>query len=177
MIVSIEGSDDSGKNSLMKKLIGERSKQTNQDIILCGLNDIQSSYISKANIVSTEDFIKMTSNDFCDKIIGLDEVYLYMDSNFSGSAMNRLFTDIIISSANRNADFYIGTKTFDCLEKRIRRGVDYHIVCKGVKHDKFLFVLSDMKNSKDYSGSLKREELLGIRNDLVGIKKSIGVKI
>jgi len=177
MIVIIEGPMGTGKSNLMNKLIRERSRETDdQEIILCESEDVKTTKTIKR--VGGEDLIKMTSDDFCDKIVGINEKILYAeDSRHSAIAINKLFCDMIASSANRNADFYICTTSFDCLDKRIRRATDYRILCKGIKNNKFVFTLLDPETMKSYcSGSLSREELWGM-NILSGIKRSIGAKI
>jgi len=157
LITTIEGQSlGAGKSHLMRKMMRERSEDTDKKIVICDVKDL----------------LEMTSDDFSGKIIGLDEVYLYMDSKFSIAAMNRLFCDMIISS-HRGADFYICTRDFDCLDKRIRRAVDFRVICNGSNKDKFYFICKDLRNDKDYSGTLTEEELVD-GGDLLGIKKSIG---
>jgi len=78
----------------------------------------------------------------------LDEAYSYMDSRNSASRLNKLFMYVVVQSRKRNVDFYLSTHHIDILDKRIRRAVDYHILCGGPSRGRLRLTMWDICTDK-----------------------------
>lgn len=74
-----------------------------------------------------------------DVAIGGDELYVFIDSRLSGSKKNRIFSYFALQTRKRKVTLYFTSQFLDQVDKRLRRLVDYRIICSRVSLDPALF--------------------------------------
>lgn len=107
------------------------------------------------------------------KVICLDETYIYFDGRNTASKNNKLFGSFLDLATRSNADIIITTVKTKYLDKRLMRTVNFLISCKRYWNSRnFYFVLNNLEekigdvgmlidNEREYIGVLTPEDMLG----------------
>jgi len=95
-----------------------------------------------------------------DVAIGADELYIVMDSRLSVSKRNRLLSYFALQTRKRNVTLYFTTQFLDQVDKRLRRLVDYRIMCERVGESLFKYTVFNLQS---FPPSMHQFYLLGER--------------
>jgi len=76
--------------------------------------------------------------------IGIDEFHIFADSRMSASKRNRMISYFALQTRKRNVSLYFTSQFLDQVEKRLRRLVDYRIICEQMGKDWFKYTLIDL---------------------------------
>jgi hypothetical protein len=80
--------------------------------------------------------------------IGIDEFHIFCDSRIAASKRNRLISYFALQTRKRNVALYFTTQFLDQVDKRLRRLVDYRIVCEALGNNWFHYTLYDLTQLK-----------------------------
>jgi hypothetical protein len=79
-----------------------------------------------------------------DVAIGIDEFHIFCDSRVAASKKNLFFSYFATQTRKRNVSFYFTSQFLDQVDKRIRRLVDYRIMCETLGGEWFRYVMYDL---------------------------------
>ena len=115
MIIGIIGGMGSGKTLVMTKLLNDEHKEkkliyTNYDL------NFPHKIISQDDILNYSD----SKTELFRCAIGLDEIYLYIDSRQSGTKRNRIYSYFMLQTNKRDVNLYYTAQNWHTVEKRFR---------------------------------------------------------
>ena len=93
--------------------------------------------------------------------IGIDEFHIFCDSRIAASKRNRLISYFALQTRKRNVSLYFTTQFLDQVDKRLRRLVDYRIMCEAVGGNWFYYTMYDLTQLKP------KERTFMLRGDLI----------
>lgn len=70
--------------------------------------------------------------------IGLDEIWVEMDSRNASSNINKAMSYILLQSRKRNVDIFMTAQTYMQLDKRVRNNADFIVYCKKAKRPGYI---------------------------------------
>lgn len=124
MIIGILGGMGSGKTLLLSKLLRDDLKVKKK---------IYSNYklAFKHQILETEDIYKYAEQEeeLSNLSIGLDEIYLYVDSRLSSQKKNRIYSYFLLQTNKRDVNLYYTAQRLNTVDKRFRENTGLFINC------------------------------------------------
>jgi len=115
VINGIIGGMGSGKTLVMTKLLYDECQAKKNVFTNYDLN-------FKHEIISQDDILNYSDSktELFNCAIGLDEIYLYIDSRQSGTKRNRIYSYFMLQTNKRDVNLYYTAQNWHTVEKRFR---------------------------------------------------------